>query len=247
MSKLKNKDQKHLAYKMYSAFKNICSEKNQKLVIDSCISRLNIFQLENIKKMINKNTIDVEYVGEKPMAVFCITDSKNARDNFLTPLFYTQIIETMFYNSDNKYCEMYGKIKSPIPVRFMFSDFARIGKIIKFDEYMAIMRLYNISFTICMDSINVLKKNYGKEQYPIIGNCDSIAYLSDKDNDTEEFMQKIIEPLELKKLNNSSCIIAINGIKPFYCKKYDYVKHTNFNKTGDYDNKLIYDIQKRLE
>ena len=60
-------------------------------------------------------------------------------------------------------------------------------------------------------------------------------------------MQKIIEPLELKKLNNSSCIIAINGIKPFYCKKYDYVKHTNFNKTGDYDNKLIYDIQKRLE
>ena len=45
--------------------------------------------------------------------------------------------------------------------------------------------------------------------------------------------RNLLDPNEMSKMPKDECILIINGMNPFYGKKYDLTKHPNFNESGD--------------
>ena len=46
---------------------------------------------------------------------------------------------------------------------------------------------------------------------------------------------------ELQTMPKSDCVLIINGLHPFYDKKFDLVKHQNFDESGDSDKGKKFD------
>lgn len=48
-------------------------------------------------------------------------------------------------------------------------------------------------------------------------------------------------------LEGNKCILQLRGVRPFLSDKYDLTQHPNYKLTGDYDKKLMFDIEKYLK
>lgn len=51
---------------------------------------------------------------------------------------------------------------------------------------------------------------------------------------------------ELQTMPKSDCVLIINGLHPFYDKKFDLVKHQNFDESGDSDKGKKFDCKKEI-
>ncbi len=51
---------------------------------------------------------------------------------------------------------------------------------------------------------------------------------------------------ELSNMDNINCILFIRGLYPFFSTKYDLETHPNYNKTGDANKSLKFDVKKML-
>ena len=45
--------------------------------------------------------------------------------------------------------------------------------------------------------------------------------------------RELLQPNEISTMPKDECILIINGMDPFYDKKYDLQKHPNFHESGD--------------
>lgn len=52
---------------------------------------------------------------------------------------------------------------------------------------------------------------------------------------------------EISVMPNDRCILQIRGLRPFYSKKVDIVKHKRYKLLSDYDKKNRYDVTKELD
>lgn len=80
----------------------------------------------------------------------------------------------------------------PYHVRFLLDEFANIGSIPDFSKKLATCRKYSISATIILQSINQLKVKYKDDWGTIIGNCDSFLFLGAQEQDTLEYVSKLL-------------------------------------------------------
>lgn len=154
-----------------------------------------------------------------------------------------------------------GDNRLPWHVRCLMDEFANIGEVPEFAEKLTTMRKYEISCTIIVQSISQLKARYEKSYETIIGGCDTIIFLGSSENDTCEYVSKLLgdttvrtknlsvsskggsssfsyqkrplrTPAEVKKLDNSECYVFIRGLDPFHVKKYSFANHEHFKESS---------------
>lgn len=81
----------------------------------------------------------------------------------------------------------------PIHTRFLLDEFYNTGKIPNFVEKVATVRKYEISVTIILQSLQMLKNLYKDDWESISGNCDNMIYLGGgADLTTTEWVSKLI-------------------------------------------------------
>lgn len=56
--------------------------------------------------------------------------------------------------------------------------------------------------------------------------------------------RELMTPDELGTMPKDECVLKINGLDPFYGKKYDLTKHPHFNESGDSPDGTKYDCKK---
>lgn len=77
-------------------------------------------------------------------------------------------------------------------VRFMLDEFANIGQIPDFTKKLATMRKYEISSTVILQNLAQIKNMYKDDWGSIMGNCDSFVFLGCPENDTLEYVSKML-------------------------------------------------------
>lgn len=121
---LKEREPEHIAVQSYAVFKSAGGGKTAQSILISCQTRLQTFNLDAIKNLTSTDNIDLGTIGDKKVALFCITPSADTTFNYLIALMYTQLFETLYFHAET---EVKGKfLKSP--VRFLLDEFANIGK-----------------------------------------------------------------------------------------------------------------------
>ena len=83
-------------------------------------------------------------------------------------------------------------LRLPYHVRFMLDEFANIGQIPDFTKKLATMRKYEISSTVILQNLAQIKNMYKDDWGSIMGNCDYFVFLGCPENDTLEYVSKML-------------------------------------------------------
>lgn len=128
--------------------------------------------------------IDFKEIAMKPTAVFInVSDSDRSKDVFVS-YFYNQLFTELM--SFGRTCP---ESRLPVPVRIFMDDFASGTRIEHFDQLISVIRSYDISVSVILQSLTQLYSMYGEQSAKTItNNCDHIMYLGGQDIDTIRFV-----------------------------------------------------------
>lgn len=267
-------DKNSIAVKQYDTYK-MAAGRTMKSILISCSVRLTVFNLQTIADLTSSDSMELDQLGDRRMALFIVTSQTDPTYNFLASMMYTQLFDALYYKAGKQ--ETGERLK--YPVRCMLDEFVNIGEIPDFTKKLATMRKYNISATVIIQNLSQLKAMYKDDWETITGNCDSLLFLGGKEWTTLQSIsdmlgkatitvqnhgrstgskgtgnlnynvtaRNLMTPEEISVMDNSDCILFIRGESPFFGKKYIYDKHPRYKTTGDANKDYIFDYTKMPE
>ncbi len=270
---LKAKDPEHIAVRQYAVFKQAAGKTAQSILV-SCSVRLTVFNMQSIANLTGTDSVDLASIGDRKVALFCITPTADTTFNFLVAMMYTQLFETLYHHAETG-CK--GK-RLPVHVRFLLDEFANVGTIPDFPQKLSTMRKYEISCSIIIQALSQLKAMYKDDWEVLVGNCDSRLFLGGADETTLKYIsnslgketiraisnsrswskqgsysqnfnktgRELMTEYELSVMPNNNCVLFIRGEHPFFCTKYPLEKHPNYKKSGDANDKYMYDVAEQI-
>lgn len=191
----KSRLENSLAWKNYQTFR-LAGARTAKSILISAAVRLNPFNIPAIANLTSRDTLELDQIGDRKTAMFCIIPQANSTYNFLASMMFSQAFESLYYKaehskaSDDDPDQKYLRLKHH--VRFMMDEFKNIGKIPQFPEKIATMRKYNISVTIVLQSLAQIVAMYKDDYETIVGNCSVNILLGTQEKTTEEYFSKQI-------------------------------------------------------
>lgn len=269
---LAQREPQHIAVKSYAVYKSAGGGKTAQSILITCQTRLHAFNLDAIQALTDTDSLDLGSIGDKKVALFCVTPVADSSFNFLVSMMYSQLFEMLYHHAET---ECPGK-RLPVHVQFLLDEFANIGTIPDFPQMLSTMRKYEISCTIILQSLSQIKALYKDEWEVLVGNCDSFLFLGGSDKTTLEYVSRklgketiqavnssrskgrqgsystsnnklgreLMTETELQTMDNKYCIYILRGMDPFFATKFDLTRHPNYPQCGDADESKRYDVQK---
>lgn len=248
-----------LALKQYKIYKQAAG-KTAKSILISVGVRLAAFNLESIASLTATDELELNLVGERKTAIFCVIPDNDSTFNFLIGMLYTQLFQMLYYQADIVHG---GEL--PIPVHFLMDEFANVALPDEFDKLLSTMRSRQIFVSIIIQNLAQIKALYKDAWESIVGNCDSLYYLGGNEQSTHKFMseylgketldtntygkssgksgnystnyqqagRELLTPDEVRLLDNDYSLLFIRGERPIFDRKFDILKHPNVKYTKD--------------
>lgn len=257
---LEEENPNHIAVRQYKVFKQAPSETAMSILISAAV-RLAPFALPEIQRITATDEMELERMGERKQAIFCIIpDSNDVSLNFLVGMLYTQAFQELYFQAD----KVHGG-SLPVPVRLMFDEFANVSLPDGYERLQATMRSRNVMATIILQNISQLKALFKDSWEGIIGNADAFIYLGGNEQSTHKYVSELLGkqtiqtktstqskgrngsysqnfqqagrelllPDEVRMLDNKKAIVLIRGEAPVIDDKYDLMRHPNIKFTAD--------------
>lgn len=253
-----------LALKQYKIYKQAAG-KTAKSILISVGVRLAAFNLDSIAGITSCDELELNQVGERKTAIFCVIPDNDSTFNFLIGMLYTQLFQMLYFQADIVHD---GEL--PIPVHFLMDEFANVALPDDFDKLLSTMRSRQIFVSIIIQNLAQIKTLFEKQWESIIGNCDTLLYLGGNEQSTHKFMseylgketldtntfgkssghngnystnyqqagRELLTADEVRLLDNDYCLLFLRGERPIFDKKYDLLKHPNIKGTKDGGAKL---------
>lgn len=260
---LEQKNPEHFAVRQYKKYK-LAAGKSAKSILISCGVRLSPFDVAEIRELTSSDDMELDKIGDRKTAVFCITSDTDTSLNFIAAFMYMQMFNILCSVADDKY---HGSL--PIHVRCILDEFRNIGKIPMFETLIATIRSRNISACPIVQTKSQLKASYKDDAETIAGCCDSTLFLGGQEKSTlkdlsellgsetvevlntsrtygrqagnsvsyQKSARKLMDEAEVFKLPGEKCILTIRGANPWCSFKYDIEKHPNYKYLKDFDKK----------
>jgi len=269
---LKEQNPNHFAVRQYAKYK-LAAGKTAKSILVSCGARLAVFDIAELRDVMEYDELELDKLGDRKTALFLIMSDTDDSFNFLISMCYTQLFNILCEKAD----DVYGG-RLPVHVRCLIDEAANIGQIPKLEKLVATIRSREISCCLVLQAQSQLKALYRDNADTIIGNMDSRIFLGGSEPTTLKELsaalgketidlantsenrgkevshglsyQKLGKELasvdELAVLDGGKCILQLRGVRPFLSDKYDITKHPNYKYLSDADEKNTFDIEKFL-
>ena len=172
----------------YKMFKDAAG-KTLKSILVSCNTRMEPFAIPQVRELVSYDEMELDRLGDagSRRAVYAIMSDTNSLYSFLFAI--------MMWQAMNILCKRalidYGG-KLPVPVHFMFDEFANIGKLPDVEKMVAVVRSRNICMSIGVQSLSQLKSKYKDDAATIIDCCDTLLFLGGKSSETVKEISEAI-------------------------------------------------------
>ena len=174
------------AYEQYQKFLGL-SRKTLSCVIMTIQADLGRLDVPEIRKMTEKDEINITSIGQKKTAVFVeVSDTDRSKD-LLINIFYSQAMNILC-----DYADSLESHRLPVPVRFILDDFGTTSKIEGFDNMISNIRSRGISAMLMIQSVAQLKKYYDISYQTILNNCDTTIYLGGSNYETAQYIAQLV-------------------------------------------------------
>ena len=152
-----------------------------------------VFDHEQLRKIIEKDTLEIEKWNIEKTAVFIHIPEVDPAYQFLSALLFSTIFDVMMKTADTILLGDHPtKTKEGLlHVQIEADEFGQIGKIPNLPPIISVIRSREISIKMMVQSQSQIEVLYGKENTKtIINNCGAILYLGSNDLDTLKYLSE---------------------------------------------------------
>ncbi|MEO5298493.1 type IV secretory system conjugative DNA transfer family protein [Enterococcus cecorum] len=245
----------HFVYEMYTAARRSAMNTWKSILISMSV-RLAPLGLPSVKKLVSKDTLELDKMGEGKRILYLSLSDTDHSLNFLLAMLLDLAIDTLYHVSREKY---HGH-ELPRLVLNIWDEFANIGTIPTFPQYISTSRSRGIFFMPIIQALSQFKQKYEKSWEEILASCDSLLYLGSNEKDIHKYMSELagketidmikvsksygrsggmnknyekhardlMTPDEVANLRNDECLLKIRGIPMFKSKKYIPSMHKRY-------------------
>ena len=195
---LEEEQPEHIAVKQYKIYKQAAGKTAKSIIISAAV-RLAAFNIPAVRRITDVDEMEIGMLGERKQAIFCvIPDSNDDSLNYLVGMLYTCAFQELYYLADRKHG---GSL--PIPVRFIFDEFANVSLPDGYARLQATMRSRNIMSSIILQNISQLKALFKDDWEGIIGNADAFLYLGGNEASTHKYISEQLGKETIRTRNSS--------------------------------------------
>ena len=267
---LEKRDPQHFAVRQYKKYK-MAAGKTAKSILISCGARMAPFDIREVRELMEGDALELEKIGDRKTALFCIVSDTDMTFNFISAMVYTQMFNVLC----DKALENGGALKTHVTC--LLDEFAN-QKIPNFQHLISVIRSREISAHIVVQTQSQLKAVYKDHAETIIGNCSCVLFLGGKERSTlkeisetlgketidlfntsdtrgsqrsmgvnyQKLGKELMSTDELAVMDGGKCILQVQGVRPFFSDKFDITKHPQYKYLLDSSKKNAFDIAKYL-
>ena len=266
--RLEKRNPEHFAVRQYKKYK-MAAGKTAKSILISCGARMAPFDIKEVRDMMMDDELELDKLGDRKTALFCIVSDTDTTFNFIASMVYTQMFNTLC----DKALENGGALKTHVTC--LLDEFAN-QKIPNFEHLISVIRSREISAHVIVQTQSQLKAVYKDHAETIIGNCSCVLFLGGKEQSTlkeisamlgketidtfntsdtrgsqrsyglnyQKLGKELMTPDELAVMDGGKCILQVQGVRPFFSDKFDITKHPQYKYLSDSDPKNTSDVAK---
>lgn len=163
--------------------------------------------------------VDFERLASEKTVLWIITSAVNPSLHFFASNLFSQAIKQLFEFAESRQSGVL-----PLPVHFLFDDFAVGSRCYNFEHAVSIMREKAISATLLLQSEHQLRAMYGADSADtIIDNCDSYVFLGSANISTaRNISERLDEPLDqVLYMPIGQEVIFRRGQRPIKTQRYN--------------------------
>lgn len=244
------------AWGQYQMFKS-APPKTRASIISTLATRLGAFNMKKVADLTCEDELDIEKMGDRKSALFCIVPEGEQSFDFLVGMLYTTLFMVLYRKADNRED---GFVGLDIPVHFIMDEWYNCGLPDSFDKKLATCRRRNIFISIIVQGLSQIKTRMDKAYEGILSNCPTLLYLGSNEQTTWDFISKsmgnetinaqtggrsgnnmstnqqilgraLMTPAEVRGLDDNLCIVLMQGENPVIDNKFDIMKHKRIKDT----------------
>ena len=258
--RLEMKQPDHIAVKYYRDYRS-GSAKTLKSIQITLAARLEKFNLRSLTALTATDELDLPSLGEKKVALFALIPDNDTSFNFLVSILYTQIFQQLFHLADHKYggslpvpvhflMDEFANVSLP-------DDFDKLLATMRSRNISVSIILQNIAqlkalFDKQWESIlgncdellylggneasthKLISESYlGKSTLWLDSYGKSKGHSGSYSTNTSIIGRELMQPDEVRMLDNRYALLFIRGERPILDEKYDILKHPNVTLTTD--------------
>ncbi len=260
----------HFAVRQYRKYK-LAAGKTAKSILISCGARMAPFDIAEVRQMMEGDDLELELIGDRKTALFCIVSDTDMTFNFISAMVYTQMFNVLC----DRALQNGGALKQHVTC--LLDEFAN-QKIPNFQHLISVIRSREISAHIVVQTQSQLKAVYKDHAETIIGNCSCVLFLGGKERSTlkeisetlgketidlfntsdtrgnqrsmginyQKLGKELMSTDELAVMDNGKCILQVQGVRPFFSDKFDITRHPQYKNLLDSSKKNAFDVKKYL-
>lgn len=173
-----------IAYNIYAQ----ASDTIKQSTITGLATKLQIFQLNEIAAITERNDIDFSDLNDKKMIIYCITSDMDTTMSFLNSLFFSFLFIKTIRQADRNPDK---KLKRHLTI--FLDEFPNIGQIPDFQQKLSTIRSRCISAVIVCQHIAGLKTLYPNDIWEgLVGNCDIKIIMGTNDLLTAQYISSTL-------------------------------------------------------
>ena len=260
------------AVKQYKKYK-LSSGKTAKSILISCGARLAPFDIPQLREIMSYDELELDRMGDRRTATFfCISDTDSTY-NFLVALAFSQMFNLLCEKADDVYGgRLPVHVRCLIDEAANIGQIPNLEKLvatIRSREISACLVLQAKSQlkAIYKDNADTIIGNMdsqiflggteqttlkdlnailGKETIDMFNTSDSRGSQRSMGINYQKLGKQLMSTDELAVMDNSKCILQVQGVRPFFSDKYDITKHPQYKYLSDANPKNAFDTEKYL-
>ena len=269
--KLAKREPDHFAVKQYTKFRQAAG-KTLKSILISCSAALAPFDIQEVRDMMAYDEMELEKLGDEKIALFCIVSDVDPTFNFLSAMLYSQMFNVLCDRALKVY---HGRLPVHVTCLFdefanqKIPNWEHLVSVIRSRNISAhiVLQTYSQLKGMYKDnaetiagccstmlflggkeesSLKMVSTMLGKETIDAMNTSDTRGSQRSYGLNYQKLGKELMSVDELAVMPSSKCIMQLQGVRPFYSKKYDLTKHPMYRYTADANKKYTLNVKHYL-
>lgn len=168
------------ACRQYGIYEQGAGETKKSILISLGV-RLAILDMNDVRRILSTDTMALDRVGFEPKAVYLALPDTSKAFTVIAALFWQTFYQRNLYVADSQ-----PKQHLPRPVHTFLDEFANVGRIPDFEQLISTIRSRWVSTSVILQAESQGKSLYGDDWPTVVGQCDSLLYLGNRDKETHK-------------------------------------------------------------
>ncbi len=267
---LEEENPDHFAVRQYKKFK-LAAGKTLKSILISCGARLAPFDIQQVRDMMAYDDMALDKIGDRKTALFCIVSDTDTTFNFIPAMLYSQMFNTLC----DKALTCGGRLPVHVTCLFdefanqKIPNFEHLISVIRSrnisahiivqtqSQLRAIYKDHAETIIGCCSSILFLggkepstlksvSESLGRETIDTYSESDTRGNQRSHGLNYQKLGKPLMTPDELAIMPGNRCILQLQGVHPFYSRKYDITKHPMYPLLADTDKGNRFEVKQYL-